>query len=225
MLITGFPAGVFATNCWIVAAGSGSECLIIDPGQDSAPGVADLVSQHNLKPVAIVLTHGHLDHTWNVVPVAKGYDVPALIHPDDKARLADPFAFFGPQLRSYVEGLGIGPKDFPEPDRVEFLHDNGVVSIAGVDLLVRHAPGHTMGSVVFHEKSSATLFSGDVLFNQGIGRTDLPGSDPLAMERSLRDVILSFDDDTKVYPGHGDTTTIGNERQYSPYLAQFRTGA
>lgn len=159
------------------------------------------------------------------MPVAKGYDVPALIHPDDKARLADPFAFFGPQLRSYVEGLGIGPKDFPEPDRVEFLHDNGVVSIAGVDLLVRHAPGHTLGSVVFHEKSSATLFSGDVLFNQGIGRTDLPGSDPLAMERSLRDVILSFDDDTKVYPGHGDTTTIGNERQYSPYLAQFRTGA
>ena len=224
MLVTGFPAGVWATNCWVVAAEPGSECLIIDPGQDSFDGIRDLVDQHRLKPVAVMITHGHLDHTWSVVPVCSSYEVPALIHCADRDRLGDPMSFMGPQMRNYIESMSNGSLEFAEPSSVTELRTDGSASdliIAGVSLSVHHMPGHTPGSVVFHAPASQTLFSGDVLFNQGIGRTDLPGGDTADMARSLRRMMATFADETQVMPGHGATTTIGAEREHSPFLREF----
>ena len=90
MLIAGFPAGSFATNCYLVAASAGSECVVIDPGQDAVPGIDAVIAEHRLKPVAVLLTHGHIDHIWSVVPVCGARDIPAYIHPSDRALLSDP---------------------------------------------------------------------------------------------------------------------------------------
>jgi hydroxyacylglutathione hydrolase len=224
VLAVGFPAGAWSTNCWVLATGPGSECVIVDPGQDSAPGVADLVAEHRLKPVAVLITHGHLDHTWSVVPVCSTYAMPAWIHADDRERLGDPLGFMGPQMREYIATVSSGTLEFAEPDDVRQMVDHDVVEVAGLSAVVRHAPGHTPGSVVFNLAASdvvgdaPVMVSGDVLFNQGVGRTDLPGGDIEAMRRSLRDVVMAFPDETRVLPGHGPTTTIGQERLTSPYL-------
>src|ERR671923_8536 len=96
MLVTGFPAGSFQTNCWLAAGGPGSEALVVDPGQDALPGIAELCARHRLKPVAALLTHGHLDHLWTVAPLAGAHGIPAFIHPADRHLLADPLAGHGP---------------------------------------------------------------------------------------------------------------------------------
>lgn len=220
MLVTGFPAGPWGTNCWVLAPGPGQECVIVDPGQGSSQGVADLVAEHRLRPVAVLLTHGHLDHTWSVLPVCRDHRTPAWIHSADRVALADPFAFMGPQMREYIETLSGGTLHFAEPDDVREARDGDVLDLAGLALTVRHAPGHTPGSIVvtFQDGDVPTMVSGDLLFQQGIGRTDLPGGDMAAMARSLREVVLTQPDEMRVLPGHGQQTTIGQERATSPYL-------
>jgi hydroxyacylglutathione hydrolase len=205
-----------------VSTGPGQECLIVDPGQDSARAVADTVAEHGLAPVAVLVTHGHLDHTWSVVPVCRDHRTPAWIHTADRERLANPLDFVGDQMRAHVQALTAGTLDFAEPEDVRELSDHQVLELAGLTLTVRHTPGHTPGSVVFHvQDEEPFLLSGDVLFNQGIGRTDLPGGDLEAMRRSLREVVMTFADETPVLPGHGPTTTIGAERATSPYLHEL----
>ena len=170
MLIAGFPAGSFETNCYLVAASAGSECVVIDPGQDAVPGIDAVIAEHRLKPVAVLLTHGHIDHIWSVVPVCGARDIPAYIHPSDRALLSDPARGLplaaGQQL---LPGL-----TFTEPDDVAELADGMTLRLAGLDIVVDHAPGHTPGSVTFRV-APGVLFSGDLLFAQSIGRTDLPG--------------------------------------------------
>jgi hydroxyacylglutathione hydrolase len=215
VLIAGFPAGSFATNCYLVAAAPGSECIIIDPGQDAEPGITELLAAHRLKPVAVVLTHGHIDHVWSVAPVCGARGIPAWIHPADRALLSDPARGFplmaGQQL--------FGGLTFTEPDDVAELADGMTLDLAGVRLTVSHAPGHTPGSVTFLEPGDGVLFSGDLLFAGSIGRTDLPGGDYPAILRSLERVCLPLPDGTRVLPGHGPQTTIGAERAGNPFLA------
>jgi hydroxyacylglutathione hydrolase len=215
VLIAGFPAGSFATNCYLVAPAPGSECIIIDPGQDAEPGITELLAAHRLKPVAVVLTHGHIDHVWSVAPVCGARGIPAWIHPADRALLSDPARGFplmaGQQL---FRGL-----TFTEPDEVAELADGMTLDLAGVRLTVSHAPGHTPGSVTFLEPGDGVLFSGDLLFAGSIGRTDLPGGDYPAILRSLERVCLTLPDETRVLPGHGPQTTIGAERAGNPFLA------
>lgn len=222
MLIAGFPAGSFATNCYLVAPGPGSECIIIDPGQDAEPGITELLAEHRLKPVAVLLTHGHIDHIWSVAPVCGAQGIPAYIHPADRALLSDPARGlslqFGQQL---FRGIS-----FTEPDDVADLTDGMTLRLAGVELLVSHAPGHTPGSVTFRAgQEDGPLFSGDLLFAGSIGRTDLPGGDHPAILRSLARVCLTLPDDTRVLPGHGPDTTIGAERASNPFLAGLTPGA
>lgn len=225
MLITGFPAGPFGTNCFVIAAAAGSECLIIDPGMEAAEPVREVVREHRLRPVAVLLTHGHLDHTWSVVPVADGYGIPAYIHPDDQDRLSDPMATVGPQIRAMIQQF-VGDTVDVEPDDVRLLQDGEQLDIAGVSLSITHAPGHTPGSVMFGRAEDGEipplLFSGDVLFEGSIGRTDLPGGDHDTMLRSLRDRILPLPDETVVLPGHGGQTSIGRERATNPFLLALR---
>lgn len=221
MLLTGFPAGPWGTNCWILAAEERSECVIVDPGMEAFERVQETVERHDLKPVAVLLTHGHIDHTFSVVPVCSTYEMPAWIHPDDRDRLADPLGTMSEPARVFIEQMTRGQMVAVEPSEVRTASDGQRLELAGLAMTVRHAPGHTPGSILFHLPDvgeGAALLSGDVLFRDGIGRTDLPGGDPAAMRRSLRDVVLSFDDETRVYPGHGETTTIGRERRESPFL-------
>ncbi|MFG2072973.1 Glyoxylase, beta-lactamase superfamily II [Nonomuraea maritima] len=215
MLIAGFPAGAFQTNCYVVAPAAGEECVVVDPGQDATDGVDELLREHRLKPVAVLLTHGHLDHVWSVAPVCGARDIPAWIHPDDRHLLSDPAAGWSGTSESLFGGLTLS-----EPDDVRELSDGAVLRLAGLELVVDHTPGHTRGSVSFRLPDDAIMFSGDLLFAGSIGRTDLPGGDHATIMRSLATKCLPLPDDTVVLPGHGPQTTIGRERVANPYLKE-----
>jgi len=211
VLVTGFPAGAFAANCYVVAPARGAECVIVDPGQDAQQGIDELLLRYRLKPIAVLLTHGHIDHMWSVAPVCGAKGIPAYIHPDDRELLADP----AKGLSLAVGQQLFGGITFTEPDDVRELTDGSALSLAGLDFTVRHTPGHTPGSVTFGSEDG--LFTGDLLFAGSIGRTDLPGGDHQAMLRSLART-LTLPDDTLVLPGHGPQTTIGAERRTNPFL-------
>jgi hydroxyacylglutathione hydrolase len=220
VLIAGFPAGPWGTNCYVVATGPGAECVVVDPGKDAASGVAEVVREHRLKPVAVLVSHGHIDHMWCVAPVAGTYDATAWIHPADRHLLSDPLAGMSRETAAMVLGGGF---EFAEPDAVEELGDRQDLELAGLSFTVDHTPGHTAGSVTFRtpydeQDVSELMFSGDLLFAGSIGRTDLPGGDHPTMLRSLRDKVLPLADDIVVLPGHGEQTSIGRERATNPYL-------
>jgi glyoxylase-like metal-dependent hydrolase (beta-lactamase superfamily II) len=229
VLIAGFPAGPWGTNCYVVATGPGSECVVIDPGKDAADGVAEVVREHRLKPVAVLVTHGHVDHMWCVAPVAGTYDATAWIHPDDRHLLANPMAGISRETAQMMLG---GRHEFAEPDDVRELTDAQQLELAGLTFTVDHTPGHTRGSVTFRspwdstdpasEGISEVMFSGDLLFQGSIGRTDLPGGDHATMLHSLRTKVLTLADDIVVLPGHGDQTSIGRERATNPYLLDLQ---
>lgn len=224
MLIAGFPAGAWGTNCYLVAPAAGEECVIIDPGHQAAEGVEDALKKHRLKPVAVVLTHGHIDHVASVVPVCGAHEVPAWIHPEDRYMMSDPEKAIG---RSFGAQL-LGELTVGEPSDVKELADGARLKLAGLDFSVAHAPGHTKGSVTFQLPESAEVpsvfFSGDLLFAGSIGRTDLPGGSQDEMFESLARVCLPLDDSTVVLPGHNEHTTIGRERATNPYLRQVAAG-
>ena len=220
MLVTGFPAGAFAANCYVVAPSPGEECVIIDPGQDARRGIEEILARYRLNPIAVMLTHGHIDHVWSAGPVCGAKGIPAYIHPADRGLLADPASGLG---------LGVGQElfggiTFTEPDDVLPLADGCTLTLGGCDFTVGHVPGHTPGSVTFRTDdapddgdNSDMLFSGDLLFAGSIGRTDLPGGDHAAMLKSLART-RTLPDATVVLPGHGPQTTIGAERRTNPFL-------
>jgi glyoxylase-like metal-dependent hydrolase (beta-lactamase superfamily II) len=216
VLIAGFPSDATATNCWVVAPAAGEQCVVVDPGVGVTGRLDDVIAEHRLHPVAVLLTHGHFDHTFSVLPVCQAKDVPAYIHPADRAQLADPWSGVGMPAGTPL----FGSLTFAEPGDVRELNDHDKLSIAGLDFAVRHAPGHSAGSVVFDLAGADTpvLFAGDVLFAGSIGRVDLPGGSMADMQDSLRTVIWPLADDTHVFPGHGPTTTMETERATNPYL-------
>ena len=228
MFITGFPAGSWSTNCYVLATGPGEPCLIVDPGQNSIDGVHEIVRENRLRPAAVILTHGHMDHVWSVAPVSRDFEIPAMIHTADRYRLADPAGSSLVAAREQLLAMTKDTLELTEPSDVQLLPADGVqLEIAGITLGVRHAPGHTEGSVVFDvplADGPDLLLSGDVLFQGSIGRTDLPGGDPQAMDVSLREVIWPMDDQTVVLPGHGGQTTIAAERAANPFLQAAAAG-
>jgi glyoxylase-like metal-dependent hydrolase (beta-lactamase superfamily II) len=220
VLIAGFPAGPWGTNCYVAATAAGSECVVIDPGKDAAAGVDEVVREHRLKPVAVLVTHGHVDHMWCVAPVAGTYDATAWIHPSDRHLLTDPMAGMSRETTQMLLG---GNYQWAEPDDVQELTDSQVLELAGLRFVVDHTPGHTEGSVTFRTPYDAAdvsevMFSGDLLFAGSIGRTDLPGGDHPTMLRSLTTKVLPLADDIVVLPGHGEQTSIGRERATNPFL-------
>jgi glyoxylase-like metal-dependent hydrolase (beta-lactamase superfamily II) len=226
VLIAGFPAGPWGTNCYVVATAPGSECVVVDPGMDSTDGVARLVEEHRLKPVSVLVTHGHVDHMFCVAPVAGTYDATAWIHPDDRHLLKDPMSGMSPETASMMLG---GSYSWEEPDDVRELADGQELVLAGIRFVVDHTPGHTEGSVTFRspypdvDEVSEVMYSGDLLFAGSIGRTDLPGGDHPTMLRSLATKVLPLADDVVVLPGHGEQTTIGRERATNPFLQDLPT--
>lgn len=227
MQVIGFPSAVFGTNCYVVAPGPAQECVIVDPGIEILDQLAHVLREHRFKPAAVLLTHGHLDHTYSVTPVCGAHGVAAYLHGDDRYRLRDPLAEFAPQMLAMLEQQFGRAATWTEPDDVVDLADGTTLDLAGLRLDVVHAPGHTQGSVMFElagvpegtsEAATRTLFSGDVLFEGSIGRTDLPGGDHGAMLATLAHQVLGRADDTLVLPGHGAATTIGRERATNPFL-------
>jgi glyoxylase-like metal-dependent hydrolase (beta-lactamase superfamily II) len=221
MLVVAFPAAAFDTNCYVLATAPGEECVIVDPGVDTENMIMQVIEEQNLWPVAVLLTHGHLDHTFAAGPVCGARGIPAWIHPDDRHLLADPMLGVSEQSRNMFGGR----LEWTEPEDVKLLEDNAVLELAGLQFTVDHAPGHTQGSVMFRlppdeEVTDPLLLSGDVLFNGSIGRTDLPGGNYEQMLQSLATKILTLPDQTIVLPGHGDPTQIGRERASNPYLAE-----
>jgi hydroxyacylglutathione hydrolase len=224
VLVVGFPTGALQANCYLVAPGKGEACVIVDPGQDAEDAVAEAIREHDLSPVAAVLTHGHFDHCFAVAPICDGNDIPAWVHPEDREMLSDPLKGISAETRAFFGGK----LEMREPAEVRELADAAVLDLAGLSMTVDHTPGHTRGSVTFRlgtEEGGRLLFAGDTLFAGSIGRTDLPGGDVRQMARSLRTKILTLDDDTVVLPGHGPTTTIGRERASNPFLAGLEDGS
>jgi len=228
VLTASFPAAVFGTNCYVLATGQGEECVIVDPGIGVVDTLREALEQLRLRPAAVLLTHGHVDHVYSVTPVCGG-TIGAYIHADDRYRLADPLDSLGPQLVGMFEQEFGKRPTWTEPENVIEVHDAETLELAGLTFGIRHAPGHTEGSVVFgmdvipdglppEAEVTSTVLSGDVLFAGSVGRTDLPGGSQEAMTRSLTEVILPLPATALVLPGHGPGTTMARERLTNPYL-------
>lgn len=216
MLVDSFAAPMYATNCWVIAPKIGSECVVIDPGMpDVSATLNDLLAKHSLKPVAIIATHGHLDHTFSIQPIADGYQIPAYIHSLDRVALAHPEKIHGPEFVATLSSM-----EFAEPADVRELRNGEIVELVGMKFKALHAPGHTAGSLMF-EIDDELLVSGDVLFAGSIGRTDLPSGSAKDMEQTLRKKILPLGDHLRVLPGHGEETTIAAEKRSNPYLTKL----
>ena len=220
MLIDRVIAPYFETNCWILALGTGQECIIVDPGMAKPNLVKEIeekISDLNLKPVAVLITHGHLDHTFSVLPLTKQVPMRTFITGADRVLLTDPMGALdrGGVSEQFLKAFGM--EKFKEPDEVVELEDFLTFEVAGMQITSIFAPGHTKGSVIF-TVDDQQLISGDVLFAGSIGRTDLPTGSASQMRKTLRDRILTLPDGLNVLPGHGGQTTIGTERVRNPYL-------
>jgi hydroxyacylglutathione hydrolase len=218
MLIRVHPAPMFATNCWVLAAEKGSECIIVDPGMpDISAEIEMIIEQEGLKPVAVLITHGHLDHTFSVIPLADGYGIPAYIHSEDRKALLHPELLLSKEFAS-----SLATKEWNEPNEVRELKNNQKFEAVGLDITAIHAPGHTAGSLMF-TVNDEVLISGDVLFAGSIGRTDQPTGSQEAMARTLKSKVIPLGDHLRVLPGHGPDTTIEYERRTNPYLKELRS--
>ena len=217
MLVTSFVAPMFATNCWVIAAGAGQECIIVDPGMpDISHEIETLIAEHGLKPVAALITHGHLDHTFSVKPLADGYQIAAYIHTEDRDLLLKPQGAHGPEFIQTLDSMV-----FEEAQDVKNLRHGDQIELLDMQITAIHSPGHTRGSTMF-KINDELLISGDVLFAGSIGRTDLPSGSHEAMQKTLKNRVLPLSDDLRVLPGHGPETTIKFERKNNPYLKELR---
>jgi glyoxylase-like metal-dependent hydrolase (beta-lactamase superfamily II) len=213
LLIDSFAAPMFATNCYVLAPGRNSECVVIDPGMpDVSAQLEEVLKRNNLKPVAIIATHGHLDHTFSIQPIADGYSIPAYIHSEDRAYLSAPEKLLSAEFSATVADM-----KFVEPAQVLELKNGEVINLVGLSFRAIHAPGHTRGSLMF-EVDEEVLVSGDVLFAGSIGRTDLPTGSAKEMEETLRKKVVPLADHLQVLPGHGPETNMAHEKKNNPYL-------
>ena len=206
MNIVPIPNGMFAENCYLVVDEQARACAIVDPGEDAGL-IMHKVEATGAQPVAIWLTHAHVDHVLGVSRIAGETGAPVWLHPADRPlydAVPDQAAWFGLAP----------PGQLPAPDR-EMTH-GAQLAVGDLRFAVRHAPGHSPGSVCL--VGPGIVFSGDVLFAGSIGRTDLPGADFETLIASIERELLPLPDDTIVYSGHGPETTIGRERRTNPFL-------
>lgn len=219
MLITGFPAGMLQCNCYVLAERPGADAIIVDPGQRAMGQLRQILDKNRLTPAAVLITHGHIDHMWSAQKVSDTFGCPTYIHPEDRFMLKDPIYGMGPRVAQVFAGAF-----FREPRQVVELHRDGdKIDLGGISVNIDHTPGHTRGSVCFRILQAAkneadVVFSGDTLFERSIGRSDLFGGSGRDLLRSIVNKLLVLDDKTVVLPGHGNSTTIGAERRYNPFI-------
>ena len=206
MNIVQIPNGMFAENCYLIVAEQAGACAIVDPGEEAGL-ILHKVAETGTKPVAIWLTHAHLDHVLGVARVSAETGAPVWLHPADR-----PLYDAVPEQAAWF-GLA-APPGLPAPDH-DMVH-GAELAVGELRFAVRHTPGHSPGSVCLIGPGIA--FSGDVLFAGSIGRTDLPGGDFETLIGSIERELLPLPDDTILYSGHGPESTIGRERRTNPFL-------
>lgn len=221
VLVAGFPAGTFQANCYLLAPGPDSACVIVDPGQDAGAPLEQAIAEHGLTPAAILATHGHPDHVHTAADTARAYDVPVWIRSDDRPLLSRPWLGLNRELAA-----GLGDHPWPEPDTVRELdtasQPEPILELAGLRFEALHTPGHTQGSTVFRlstGEGGCVALTGDTLLAGSAGRTDLPGGDAAVLRRSLTRLTATLDDETVLLPGHGPSTTMGQGKASNPWLA------
>lgn len=207
MNITSFPLGPLGTNCYIVK--KGTKALIFDPGGDPEK-VISYLEENNLKPLCILLTHAHFDHIGAVAELRKHYNIDVYLHENEKDWLNDPILNGS---RSFIGSV-------ITTDQPDQLIDIGQMEIGPFQFEVIHTPGHSPGSVSFIFDGDKEMISGDVLFQGGVGRTDLPEGSFDVLVKSIKEKLYSLSDDYIVYPGHGGPTTIGEERRTNPFIKE-----
>ncbi|GAA1979244.1 MBL fold metallo-hydrolase [Amycolatopsis minnesotensis] len=198
VLVAGFAAGALGANCYLLAAGRGEACVVVDPGQDALEPLEAALAEHDLTPGAVLATHGHFDHVASAAEIARRHLVPVMLHPADHPMVPG--------------GAALTPLT------------TGMIELAGLALDVDHAPGHTEGSVLVRvrtEEGGRLLISGDTLFAGSVGRTDREGGDRGRLHGSLRELVLPLPDETVVLPGHGPASTIGRERTTNPFFTRL----
>lgn len=210
-----------AANCYVIATGDGGGCVIVDPGYAVSDDVNQAVTQHDLTPEAILITHGHVDHTASAPALAVKYDVPVFVHRDDAAQLDDPLVGLPADLSQMLNPLVEGWQAPPDVRHID--EETAELALSGLRIATIHAPGHTPGSTLYHVPEADWLFTGDVLFTGTIGRTDLPGGDSGQMAETLRYLATSpeqggLPDESVVLSGHGETSDLGRERATNPFL-------
>ena len=206
MIVNTLPVGPIQANCYIVGCEKTKLGVVIDPG-DEAERILQAIEDSGLRITHVLLTHAHFDHIAAADEVVKATGAPLALHPDDL-----------PLLNAGGGAVFFGIQPPPIPDPITRLTAGQEIAVGELILRVLHTPGHTPGHVTFHEPNERAIFDGDVLFAQGIGRTDLPGGSYETLMRSIRQELLTLPDDTVVYSGHGPATTIGRERVSNPWL-------
>ncbi len=242
--VLGFPLGRWQTNCYVLGDRSAGTAVVIDPGEGGAERVPDALEREGVACAAIMLTHGHLDHLWSAPELGRKLDVPVFLHPDDRWLWNDPAVGFGSVPAGALEWLLGRPWD-AGTDLLEDLEDGQRLSYHGIELEARHTPGHTPGHVTFLARGLSdaelllasdveasdlpashpeALLTGDLLFRDSVGRTDLPRGSTDALLASIARTVLPLADDLLVLPGHMQATTVGRERAYNPFLGRLEAG-
>ena len=205
-----FTVGPVAENCYLFRREGSDKALIVDPGEE-APTLLGAIEQLGVELEGILLTHTHFDHVGAVAPVAKATGAEVWVPEIEKPVLAD--------IMSFVPWPGFGP--YESYDAEHTLSGGETLELAGFEIDVLFTPGHSPGHVTFSIADEQALFSGDVLFQGSVGRTDLPGGDWGTLLESIRTLVDTFPPDTKVFPGHMGLTTLGAERASNPFLAEL----
>lgn len=221
-------AEFFATNCWIIAPSENSECIVVDPGiavPSMVKSIKDRVLEANLKPVAILITHGHLDHHFSLLPLQQDCGAGVLIHKSDRDLLSKPERGLGAQGLALMKELvdRYGTHQFAEPESITELSEENNLEVAGMKMFIQSTPGHTPGSIIANVDNEL-LITGDTLFKGSIGRTDLPRGSISDMERTLREKIATQSGHLEVLPGHGERTRVDIELATNPYIAAALEG-
>ena len=201
--------GAYETNCYVLRSSEAAkDCLLVDAGL-GAGKLIKFLQEHKLNPVAVVLTHGHIDHIEGVAALRAEFpDIKVYIHKLDAEMLTEPYTNLSAMTGA---AFSIEPADFS-------LEEQSVIEQADIKLSVLHTPGHTPGGVCLYSEDEGIVFTDDALFADSIGRTDFPNGDTEQLLQSIREKLFTLPDETKVYPGHGPITTIAHEREYNPFL-------
>jgi glyoxylase-like metal-dependent hydrolase (beta-lactamase superfamily II) len=209
MKIDCLALGAYETNCYVLRSIEQAEdCLIIDPGLEAAE-LIDFLQENKLNPVAVLLTHGHIDHIAGLVELRENYpDVKVYIHKLDAEMLDQPFLNL-----SAMTGMAFDtePADF-------YLEENSQIELAGIKLQVLHTPGHTPGGICLYSQEDGLAFVGDTLFAGSVGRTDFPNGSMTQLIKGIKQKLFTLPDKTKVYPGHGPATSIASEKAHNPFV-------
>lgn len=211
MKIVSIPAWVTQTNAYLVYGAESGVGLLVDAPPDPQH-IGEIVRGHDVTIGAVLLTHGHIDHTGGAGEIEAKHGSEILVHPDDDFLTLHP-------VEQLTRMFGMKPPgSYQVPERFTHLRDGQILEVAGLKLETRHTPGHTPGHCCFYVETEATLFAGDQLFAGSVGRTDLPGGSTEELLNSMAQKVLTLDDETRVLPGHGPETTIGRERRTNPFL-------